>query len=148
MAREVGNKSIIFWSIWKLCKKKNTWIIACGDIILFANNAINRNTSPLRTENFARMSTRKWKVYPGGGALDFHLDGGGVPLGSKTWPCLKPLGAQKIHPVTIYLTKIFICIPCTSTDGLSILCCVSSYIHKNLLRPARTVAGAEIAGLS
>ena len=33
------------------------------------------------------------------------------------------------------------------TDCL-VFCCVSSYIHKNLLRPARAVAGAEIAGLS
>ena len=36
----------------------------------------------------------------------------------------------------------------TGTDGLSILLCISSYIHKNLLRPARTIAGAEIADLS
>ena len=36
--------------------------------------------------------------------------GGGVPRGGGewiTWPCLKPLGAQRIHPVTIYLTKNF-----------------------------------------
>ena len=30
--------------------------------------------------------------------------GGG---GGETGPCLKPLGAQKIHPVTVYLTKNF-----------------------------------------
>ena len=38
----------------------------------------------------------------GGGALDFHLDGGGVPLGVENLT-LSPLGAQKIHPVPIYL---------------------------------------------
>ena len=42
----------------------------------------------------------------GGGLLKFQL-GRGVLLGVKTGPCLKPLGAQKIHPVTIYLTKNF-----------------------------------------
>ena len=44
----------------------------------------------------------------GGTRLSF---GRPVPLGGgggvKTSPCLKPLGAQKIHPVTIYLTKNF-----------------------------------------
>ena len=32
---------------------------------------------------------------------------GGCRWGVKTWPCLKPLGAQKIHSVTIFLTKNF-----------------------------------------
>ena len=46
-----------------------------------------------------------WLVTPGGG--------GGCRWGSKTWPCRNALGAQKIHPVTIYLTKKkIICIPC------------------------------------
>ena len=50
---------------------------------------------------------------PGGGggegvALTSQLDrGGGCRWGVKTWLCLKPLGAQKIHNVTIYLTKNF-----------------------------------------
>ena len=64
-------------------------------------------------------------------------------------PCISTDGLsilQKIHPVPIYLTKTFICIPCISTDGLSIFCCVSSYIHKNLLGPARAVAGARSRG--
>ena len=80
---------------------------------------------------------------PGGWALTSKMDrgcrwgGGGV----KTWPCLKPLGAQKYTLSQYTLLKTFICIPCTGTDR-------SSYIHKNLLRPARTVAGAKIAGLS
>ena len=40
----------------------------------------------------------------GGGALTSQLGRGCHGGGVKTWPCLKPLGAQKIHPVTIYLT--------------------------------------------
>ena len=66
--------------------------------------------------------------------------GGGGGGGVKTLPCLKPLGAQKIHPVTIYLTKNFHMHTLywyIRTDSL--FCCVSSYIHKNLLRPARAV---------
>ena len=47
---------------------------------------------------------------------------------SKTWPCRKPFGAQKIHPVTIYLTK-----KKNRMHTLSQYC---------------TVAGAQIAGLS
>ena len=38
--------------------------------------------------------------------------GGGCGWKSKTLPCRNALGAQKIHPVTIYLTKKFKCIPC------------------------------------
>ena len=44
------------------------------------------------------------------GVLNFQM-GRGVPVplggggGVKTGPCLKPLGAQEIHPVTVYLTK-------------------------------------------
>ena len=80
-----------------------------------------------------------WLLTPRG-ALDFHLDGGGgCRWGSKTWPCHKPLGAQKIHPVP-YAYPVLV-----RTD-YSLFCCVSSYIHKNLLRPARTVAGARSRG--
>ena len=44
----------------------------------------------------------------GGGHLTFMwTGGGGCRWGSKTWPCRNALGAQKIHPVTIYLTKKF-----------------------------------------
>ena len=44
--------------------------------------------------------------------------GGGV----KTWTWLKPLGAHKIHPVTIYLTENFyICIPCCNIAHLGYL---------------------------
>ena len=89
---------------------------------------------------------------PGGGALDSSLDGGGghsthhwtgggVPLENltlsqtarrtKNTPCLK---LSYAYPVLVRTESLF--------------CCVSSYIHKNLLRPARAVAGAEIAGLS
>ena len=84
-------------------------------------------------------------------ALTSHLEGGGVPLGGwKPWPCLKPLGTQKIHmhPVTIYLTKNFSYAYPVLVRTDSLFCCVSSYIHKNLLHPARTIAGAVIAGLS
>ena len=42
----------------------------------------------------------------GGGALTCQM-GRGCRWGFKTGPCHKPLGAQKIHPVTIYLTKNF-----------------------------------------
>ena len=52
-------------------------------------------------------------IVPGGGG-GTHLStgyiggaAGGGGGGVKTWPCLKPLGGQKIHPVTIYLTKNF-----------------------------------------
>ena len=74
---------------------------------------------------------------PGGGHSTFiWTGGGGCRWGSKTWPCLKPLGAHKIHPVTIYLTKTFMCIAypvLVRTDSL--FCCVSSYSHKNLCVP-------------
>ena len=53
--------------------------------------------------------------------------GGGAAGGLKPDPVSNPLGAQKIHPVTIYLTKTFICIPCT-TDGLAILLCITTII--------------------
>ena len=43
---------------------------------------------------------------------------GGCRWGFKTWPCHKPLGAQKIHPVTIYLTKNFKRIPCCNIAHL------------------------------
>ena len=42
----------------------------------------------------------------GGGALDFQMVGV-CRWGLKTGPCHKPLGAQKIHPVIICLTKNF-----------------------------------------
>ena len=45
-----------------------------------------------------------WWKYPGWGALDFQLVGV-CRWGLKTGPCLKPLGARKIYPVLIYLTK-------------------------------------------
>ena len=91
--------------------------------------------------------------YSGGGALDSHLDGGGggrgvAGGGVKTGPCHKPLGAQKIHPVTIYLTKnVHMHIPVlVRTDGLSILHVYHHTFTKICCRPARAVAGAEIAG--
>ena len=40
-----------------------------------------------------------------GGTLDFQLVGVCRAGGLKTGPCLKPLGARKIYPVLIYLTK-------------------------------------------
>ena len=79
---------------------------------------------PLRPEKYKKISeifflsfysnflSNKLYFHPGeggGGALDSHFNGGdaGGGGGVKTAPCLKPLGAQKIHPVTIYLTKNF-----------------------------------------
>ena len=85
------------------------------------------------------------KFRGGGGRLSFGRGGAAGMAGGggvKTWPYFKPLGTEKkIHPVTI-------CIPCTGIRTDSLFCCVSSYIHKNLLRPTRAVAGAEIASLS
>ena len=81
---------------------------------------------------------------PAGGGGGTHLSngrgGGGCRWGGggvkHDTACLKPLGAQKIHPVTIYLTKNFhyFAYPVLArTDDL--FCGVSSYmyIHKNLL---------------
>ena len=45
---------------------------------------------------------------PGGGGHSTSQLDRGVPLGGggvKTWPCHIALGARKIHPVIIYLTK-------------------------------------------
>ena len=83
----------------------------------------------------------------GGTHLSTGFGGGGGEV--KTWPCLKPLGAQKIHPVTIDLTKTFIMhIPCCNIAhlGYSLSYCYFTVKKKkkkktrNLLRPARTVA--------
>ena len=71
--------------------------------------------SYLQLRTFSRIRMRACILVPapapGGGGGHLHRTvtgtcrwGGG---GGKTWPCLKPLGAQKIHPVTIYLTKNF-----------------------------------------
>ena len=59
-----------------------------------------------------RLYTIQDALTPGGGGGGTRLSfgRGGAAGGSKTWPCLKPLGAQEIHPVPIYLTKTFICI--------------------------------------
>ena len=65
-------------------------------------------------------------VDPGGGALDSHVDGG-CRWGSKTLPCRNTLGAQKIHPVTIYLAKNF---------------------HMHTLSQYCTVTGAQNRGMS
>ena len=75
---------------------------------------------------------------PGGGGRSTFIwtGGGGAAGGRKPDPVSEPLGAQNIHPVTIYLTQTSICIPCTSTDGLAILY-VSPYIHTILLRASR-----------
>ena len=114
--------------------------------------------------NFRRNQIFTQNVTWGGGGARLSC-GRGVPLGAAGWPCLKPLSAQKIHPVTIYLTRTFICIPCTSTDGLSILLCIIIHSEKSVASrapslvprsrachkhcgPARTAAGAAIAGLS
>ena len=66
-------------------------------------------------------------VNPGGGALDSHLDGGGVPLGGGGWkpePVSNRSAHQKYTLSQYTLLKTFICIPCTGTDGLSILLCI------------------------
>ena len=100
----------------------------------------------------------KW----GGGCTSILTVTGTSRWGWKPDPVSNRSAHKKIHPVTIYLTKNFH-ISCErggesfaierwfkirwyTTDGLSI-CCVSSYIHKNLLRSARTVAGAWHCGL-
>ena len=55
--------------------------------------------------------------------------------GVKTWPCLKPLGAQKIHPVTIYLTNNFhMHIPCCNIAHLGYTqsyCCFTVKRNEN-----------------
>ena len=84
----------------------------------------------------------------GGGALTSQM-GRGCRWGFKTGPCHKPLGAQKILPVTIYLTKNF------HMHTLLQYCTPQIYPVRNLperpSRPggpgdthARTAAGARI----
>ena len=60
---------------------------------------------------------------PGGGGGGTRLlnwiGGAAVGGGVKTWPCHNALGARKIHPVTIYLTKnIQMHIPCCNIAHL------------------------------
>ena len=70
--------------------------------------------------------------------------GGGVPLGVKSGPCHKALGAhtQKKHPVTIYLTKN-VHMHTLYWYGRTLYSAVyhhhdhNMYIHKNML-PSRT----------
>ena len=60
------------------------------------------------------------KAYPGGGGgTRLSFDGGGCRWGVKTWPCLKPLGAQKNTPCHNMHTLYW-----TGMDGLSILLCI------------------------
>ena len=87
---------------------------------------------------------------PGGGGGHSPQMGRGCRWGFKTWPCHKPLGAQKIRPVTIYLTKnvhmqtlLQYCTP-RIDPVLLLLCNKTKWKTRNLLRPARTAAGAEI----
>ena len=95
----------------------------------------------------------------GGGNSTFIWTGGGVPLGVENLTLLQTTLSQYTLQKLSYAYPVLV-----RTDSL--FCCVSSYIHKNLLRPARavagarsrachklcgparTVAGAEIAGLS
>ena len=52
-------------------------------------------------------------VCPGGGGGHSTFKWSGCAAGGlKIGPCHKPLGAQKIHPVLIYLTKITKNTPC------------------------------------
>ena len=78
----------------------------------------------------------------GGGALDFHLDGGG---GGCRWGVENLTLSQTARRTRKYtlsqytLLKLSYAYPVlVRTDSL--FCCVSSYIHKNLLRPPRAVA--------
>ena len=80
-------------------------------------------------------------------ALDSHFDSP-CGWGLKPWPCLKPLGAHKIHPVTKNLTKNFH-LDTLYWYGRTLYSAVYHHtFFNNLLRPAREVAGAEIASLS
>ena len=83
---------------------------------------------------------------PGVGALDFHLDGG-CRWGVENMTLSQTARPTKKNTLSQYtLLKLSYAYPVlVRTDSL--FSCVSSYIHKNLLRPARAVAGAEIAGL-
>ena len=105
-----------------------------------------------------KTTNQKDTNFPGGGGYSPLNWVGGCQWGGgvKIWPCLKPLGTQKIHLVTKYLTKSFhICIPCCNIAHLGYIYPVLLLFYskkkwktRNLLRPARTIAGAEIAGLS
>ena len=79
---------------------------------------------------------------------------GGCRWGVQNLTLFQNARRTNIHPVTIYLTKKFICITllqyCTPRIYPVLLLFYSKkkWKTRNLLRPARTVAGAEIAGLS
>ena len=69
----------------------------------------------------------------GGGGHSNFIWTGGAAGGWKPDPVSNRSTHKKYTLSQYTLLKTFICIPCTGTDG-------SSYIHKNLLRPARAVA--------
>ena len=84
---------------------------------------------------------------PGGGGgtrLSFGR-GGGAAGGRKPDPVTNH-SARKTYTLSQYtLLKLSYAYPVlVRTDSL--FCCVSSYIHTNLLRPARAVAGARSRG--
>ena len=119
--------------------------------IILLSDLIN-NCTRLQQDIYFKLISHQLNITKKNG---FVPGGGGV----KTWPCLSVSNRsahKKIHPVTIYLIlKTFICMYPVSKGGESfaterwspvlvrtdsLFCCVSPYIHKNLLRPARTVA--------
>ena len=120
----------VFKALVRSRKKKKMYIaVNMVKKKLFAHYTHKTKTEILKWK-FRRRRTRG-----GGGALTSQLGiGAGVPLGFKTWPCLKPLGAQKMHPASQYtLLKTFIRIPCCNIAHLGYTlsyCCITVYKKK------------------